>query len=90
MSAVQEASQPEYHVASFVAQAIPAQIQKVQNSILSQAGSEIHAVSDEGKIVFTIEADSQNRIGKTIDDIKQDSAILTLAPVYHQFLTEQV
>jgi len=79
----------EYHVASFVAHAEP----KLKDSIAEQIalidGAEIHAVSEEGKVVFTVEADSQRTISKNTDNIKYFDGVLSLSPIYHQFLTEE-
>jgi nitrate reductase NapD len=79
----------EYHVASFVAQAMQKNIPDVTEEITKTEGAEIHAVSDEGKIVFTIEASSQKKIGFLIDQLKHHVGLLSLSPIYHQFLTEE-
>ncbi|WDE12765.1 chaperone NapD [Thalassomonas haliotis] len=78
----------EYHVASFVAHALAAQLDEVQQEITQLQGAEIHAVSPEGKIVFTIEDSSQKGIGQKIDALKYHTGLYNLAPVYHQFLPE--
>lgn len=79
----------EYHVASFIAHAKESTHDVVSKLINDIPGGEVHAVSDKGKIVFTIEAQSQNIIGDYIDQIKQRVEILNLSPVYHQFLAEE-
>ena len=82
-------AQNEYHVASFVAQIDMSQKQSVTEAISQVPGAEVHAVSDIGKLVFTIEAHTQSIIGKLIDSIKYQAGVLTLAPVYHQYLSEE-
>lgn len=84
-----EVQPAEYHVASFVAHAIQKNLQEVTEEITQTEGAEIHAVSDEGKIVFTLEASSQKKIGFLIDQLKHHIGLLSLSPVYHQFLTEE-
>lgn len=79
----------EYHVASFVIQAIPTKVTTLTDYINQQAGMEVHACSPEGKIVFTVEAPTQHAIAHQTDQIKQHPDILTLSPVYHQFITEE-
>jgi nitrate reductase NapD len=79
----------EYHVASFVGHAINKHIAELTEEITQIEGAEIHAVSDEGKIVFTIEASSQKKIGFFIDQLKHHIGLLSLSPIYHQFLTEE-
>lgn len=79
----------EYHIASFVAHAQLEQLTVVEAHIESIEGAEIHAKSPEGKIVFTIEDDSQKAIGRKIDQIKEHSGLLSFSPVYHQYLPEE-
>ena len=78
----------EYHVASFVAHAMPNASERISTFIKEHPGTEIHACSDEGKIVFTVEADHQRAIARIIDQIRIHDELYSLSPVYHQFLTE--
>jgi len=80
--------QNEYHIASFVAHAISSQMDEVVQAITATTGSEIHAVTPEMKIVFTIEADSQQAIGKLIDKLKYHPGLMSLSPVYHQYINQ--
>lgn len=82
-------NEQEYHIASFVAHAKQDKIANVCQAIEALPSGEVHAKSELGKIVFTLEAQSQKQIGKLIDELKNHAEILNLAPVYHQFLTEQ-
>lgn len=79
----------EYHVASFIAHTMPIHSAELSAFIAEQAGLEVHAVSDEGKIVFTAEADTQKAIANLTDTVKNHTNVLTLSPVYHQFLNEE-
>jgi nitrate reductase NapD len=79
----------EYHVASFVASAMAEQLTEVQTFIADTEGAEIHATSDKGKIVFTLEGDSHKSIGIKIDYLKDHAGIINLSPVYHQYLAEE-
>lgn len=78
----------EYHVASFVAYPILAQLNEVKQAITNIEGTDIHATSEEGKIVFTIEGNSYRDIGKKMDIIRVHKGIINLSPVYHQILDE--
>jgi nitrate reductase NapD len=78
----------EYHVASFVAQITPGHEPQIKALLNDTPGAEIHAISETGKVVFTIEAAGQWIIGKHIDAIKSNAGFLTLAPVYHEYTTE--
>ena len=79
----------EYHVASFIAHTIPINSAALSQFISQQPGLEVHAVSEQGKIVFTAEADTQKAIANQTDMVKQHADVLTLSPIYHQFLNEE-
>jgi len=79
----------EYHVASLVAYCILKDVETVKEFIQDVENTEIHATSDEGKIVFTIEGTSYKDIGKKMDLIRVHTGILNLSPVYHQVLDEE-
>lgn len=85
---VEQKKDDEYHVASFIAHAMSEKIEEVRAEIVNTTGAEIHAQSPEGKIVFTLEASSHGAIGKNIDKIRLHTGILSLSPVYHQYLNE--
>ena len=78
----------EYHVASFVTHVLPDSLAAVQTLIKNTPLAEIHATTDEGKIVFTLEGDSHKSIGIKIDEIRVHKGILNLSPVYHQYVAE--
>ncbi len=78
----------EYHIASFVAHAMITRLNEVKEAITNTTGAEIHATTPEGKIVFTLEGDSQKAIGKRIDELKIHTGLFNLSPVYHQYIDE--
>ena len=78
----------EYHVASLVASPILDQLDEVKAAIIAVQGTEIHATSNEGKIVFTIEGTGFKDLDKKIDIIRGHRGMLNLSPVYHQVLDE--
>lgn len=78
----------EYHVASLVAYCILTEVEAVKEAIIAVDGTEIHATSDEGKIVFTIEGISHKDIGKKMDILRVHTGMINLSPVYHQVLDE--
>ena len=78
----------EYHVASLVAYAMPEQVSAVEAAINIIEGAEVHAISDKGKIVLTIEGDSHKGIGKKMDLLRVHKGLINLSPVNHQVLDE--
>jgi len=81
-------SATEYHVASFVAHIDTASMLSVKRAIVDIDGAEIHAEDEQGKIVFTLEAETHQMIASRMDLIKDLEGIISMAPVYHQYLTE--
>lgn len=78
----------EYHIVSFVAQCPLDKCDEIQNLINAIEGGEVHAISPEGKMVFTVEGKNQKEIDAKTESIKFNNYVLSLAPVYHQFLDE--
>jgi nitrate reductase NapD len=80
---VELVSIPESHIAGIVVQASQANIEKIKRAISLLPGSEVHAVSPEGKMVVTLEA---RRSAEIIDQI---GAINALPGVYSASLVYQ-
>ena len=74
---------PQYHVASLVAYAMKNKVSAVQAAITHISGAEVHAISEEGKIVFTLEGDSYKTLGRKMDEIRLHEGLINLSPVYH-------
>ena len=81
-------SSQEFHVASFICQTVPIQLESVKSQIQTVESAEIHADSDDGKIVFTLEGTSQELISCKIEQLRLIAGVITLAPVYHQYINE--
>ncbi|WP_448211470.1 chaperone NapD [Colwellia sp. MEBiC06753] len=80
--------QQEYHIASFIAHSPPAKIDHSVSLIERFDGAQVHGKNEIGKIVFTIEGNSQQAIAQIIDQIRLTDQFYTISPVYHQFLNE--
>ncbi|TLU66860.1 sorbose reductase [Thalassotalea litorea] len=78
----------EYHVASFVALVAQAEIANVTHYIATMPGGEVHVQSQMGKLVFTLEANTHKQIAIQMDFLKDMQGVLSLAPVYHQYISE--
>ena len=57
----------------------------LQTQLSALGGVEIHAVSNEGKIVVTLEADSDEGTVDLFERIRQLDGVMSAAMVYHQF-----
>ena len=75
----------EFHVSSLVVLTQPSLRHRLADQIAALEGAEIHAVSDEGKLVVTLEGPSQRPIMAAIDTIQGLPGVLSAALIYHQF-----
>ena len=80
-----EMKREEFHVSSLVVLAQPAQRHQLAERIATLEGAEIHAVSEEGKLVVTLEGASQRPIMAAIDAISAMPGVLSASLIYHQF-----
>jgi nitrate reductase NapD len=72
----------EWHIAGVVVHADPARLGDVRAAIDLMAGAEIHAVSDAGKMVVTLEAPSSRAIAAHLTCLHQLDGVLSAALVY--------
>ena len=75
--------QREVHISSMVVHARPDQLSTVKNNIRRLSGAEIHAESDNGKLVVVLETQNQGYITDTIEKINNLEYVLSTSLVYH-------
>lgn len=80
-----EMKREEFHVSSLVVLAQPSRRYQLAEEIATLEGAEIHAVSEEGKLVVTLEGPSQRPIMAAIDAINGMQGVLSASLIYHQF-----
>ncbi|TQV85953.1 chaperone NapD [Aliikangiella coralliicola] len=78
----------EHHVTSLVCQTIPGSTKNTISLVEKIKGAEVHGENTNGKIVVTLEGDSQAYLSESIEALRGIEGILTLAPVYHEYITE--
>ncbi len=74
----------EYHVTSLVVHAAPKAVSKVETNIRALTGADIHAVTDEGKFVVTLEGETQAAILDNVEAINALEGVLNASLIYHQ------
>ncbi|QYJ80671.1 chaperone NapD [Shewanella acanthi] len=74
----------EYHVTSLVVHAAPHALQQVEASISALNGCDIHAITPEGKLVVTLEGNSQKTILDNVEAINALTGVLSASLIYHQ------
>ena len=75
----------EFHVSSLVVLTQPTLRHQLAEEIAALDGAEVHAVTDEGKLVVTLEGASQRPIMAAIDAIQAMPGVLSATLIYHQF-----
>ena len=74
----------EYHITSLVVHAAPTALQRVEADINALLGCDIHAITPEGKLVVTLEGNSQKAILDNVEAINTLSGVLSASLIYHQ------
>ncbi len=72
------------NISSVIVHAKPGTADSVQASLRAVAGVEVHAVSDEGKLIVTIETEDDRATASTYETIGQMDNVMSASMVYHQ------
>lgn len=73
---------PELHIASLVVHAPPARAARVEEALLRIPGAEVHARTDNGKLVVTLEADTAQAMNERVAQIQRIAGVLSAALIY--------
>jgi nitrate reductase NapD len=73
---------PEHHLSSLVVHARPERHDDVARQ-LREMGCEIHIVSETGKLVVTLEAESSRVLGDTVTAMQLLDGVLAATLVFH-------
>ena len=76
------------NVSSLIVNAQDGKALAVQTLLTQQAGVEIHATSPEGKLIVTIETESDRDTIAAYERISRTDGVLSAAMVYHQIESE--
>lgn len=72
----------ELHIASVVVHATPRRAPVIADAIAGMAGAEVHARTEGGKLVVTLEADSAAAMTGAVSRIQHLDGVLSVALVY--------
>lgn len=73
------------NISSVLVSARPGMAAQVRSCLQALNGVEVHAVSEDGRLVVTIEADSDQSVADMFTEINQQAGVLSVAMVYHQY-----
>jgi nitrate reductase NapD len=72
------------NISSAIVHARPGHAEAVQRELASLAGVEIHAVSDAGKLIVTIESPGDGETADIFEAISRMDHVMSTSMVYHQ------
>lgn len=72
----------EWHIAGVLVHALPDHLDAVRDAIAGMTGAEIHAASDTGKLVVTLEAPTSRGIAAHLTYLHQLEGVMTATLVY--------
>lgn len=73
------------NISSIIVHAKPAKLPSVRGGLEQIPGVEIHAATDDGRLVVTIEAASDGETTGIFDRINAMDGVMSVAMVYHQY-----
>ncbi|MCC6659222.1 MAG: chaperone NapD [Rhodocyclaceae bacterium] len=73
------------NISSIIVHAQPTELASVRGSLEQIPGVEVHAATDDGKLVVTIETDTDGETARTFDRINVMDGVMSAAMVFHQF-----
>ena len=77
----------ELHISSLVVHVLPSKVQAVHDAIGHFRGTEIHAVTVEGRMIVTVETKSEADFLKCFNEIDELTGVVSTALVFHQVET---
>ncbi len=76
------------NISGVIVHARPERVDDVQHSLAAMAGVEVHAATDDGKLIVTVEDDDDRMLADTVMSLHNVPGVLSAAMVYHQFEDE--
>jgi nitrate reductase NapD len=72
----------ELHIASLVVHSTPRRVSQVERAIAALAGAEVHARTEAGKLVVTLETATSDDMLARVNAIQRIDGVLSAALVY--------
>lgn len=77
------------NISSLVVDARPDYLAQVRHHLGAIPGVDVHAATPEGKLIVTLEADTNDATTDTFSRIGAVEGVMSVAMVYHQFEPDQ-
>jgi len=75
----------ECHISSLVVHSHPERVPAIMESIVSIEGAEVHGGADTGKLIVTLETDTESQVVERINAIQLLEGVLAATLVFHHF-----
>ena len=72
----------EYNICGVVIHAAASKQESIENTLTQTEGVEIHASTEQGKLVVTVESEDNFYVADTIDSFKDIDGVLTASMIY--------
>lgn len=79
--------QESVSISSVLVNAHPDRVRQVQDGLALLPGVEVHVVTEDGRLIVTIEANADQAVANTFEAIRQQPGVLSASMVYHQYET---
>src|SRR6478735_594773 len=80
----------ECHISSLVIHSRPDKVAAIVESLASIEGAEVHGGADIGKLIVTLETETENQVVERINAIQLLEGVLAATLVFHHFEPIQV
>jgi nitrate reductase NapD len=70
------------NIAGVLVHAHPKQVAQVKKQLLEMPGVEVHVVTDDGRLIVTVEQDDDHRMADTMLNLHHCEGVLSAAMVY--------
>ena len=77
------------NITGVIVRAWPEHLAAVQAQLLTQPGVEIHAVTEDGRLVVTVEDDNDGVLADRIMNFNAMQGVLSAAMIYHHYDSDQ-
>jgi nitrate reductase NapD len=75
----------ECHISSLVVHSRPDRVPSILESLRSIEGAEVHGGADTGKLIVTLETDTESQVVERINAIQLLEGVLAATLVFHHF-----
>ena len=75
----------ECHISSLVVHSRPDRVESILEALRTIEGAEVHGGAEAGKLIVTLETDTENQVVERINTIQLLDGVLAATLVFHHF-----